>query len=278
LTSRHSNTRINDSRQRSWKFIAGSAAGGVALVAVVLGAVMWLGGSSDDPPARAAQPGDVDLSALTESTTHTTLDAAPADDRPAEATDGTVVHPRKPTAIFDQPGGEPIGKIGPRQLGDTWLPAIGSQDGWTRVLLPSKPNGSTGWLQTADVAESRTKYLIRVHLGARKLELLRGEKQIGEWSVGIGKPDTPTPTGRTFLLGSIVDPGQQFSPVILPLGSHSDTLDSFGGGPGTVAIHTWPSTEVFGTESSHGCIQVPEDALDHLKEVPLGTLVLVDQH
>jgi lipoprotein-anchoring transpeptidase ErfK/SrfK len=64
--------------------------------------------------------------------------------------------------------------------------------------------------------------------------------------------------------------------VILPLGTHSDTLDTYGGGPGTVALHTWPDASVFGTAASHGCIRVPPDALDQLTQVPLGTLVLID--
>ncbi len=110
-----------------------------------------------------------------------------------------------------------------------------------------------------------------------RMELLYQGREAGAWTIGIGKPDTPTPTGRTFLLGSIVDPQQNYSPVILPLGAHSDTLDSFGGGPGTVAIHTWPTTDVLGAATSHGCIRVPRAALDRLSEVPLGTLVLVDQ-
>ena len=98
-----------------------------------------------------------------------------------------------------------------------------------------------------------------------------------ELVVAIGEPGTPTPTGRTFVLGSVVDEAQSFSPVILPLGSHSDTLDTYGGGPGTVALHGWPDASVFGGAVSHGCIRVPADALDRLRQVPLGTLVRVDE-
>ncbi len=65
--------------------------------------------------------------------------------------------------------------------------------------------------------------------------------------------------------------------MILPLGTHSPTLDSYGGGPGTVAIHTWPTDEGFGEAVSDGCIRVPADALDTLTEVPLGTLVTIDE-
>jgi lipoprotein-anchoring transpeptidase ErfK/SrfK len=109
------------------------------------------------------------------------------------------------------------------------------------------------------------------------MELFNQGRLQGEWTIGIGKESAPTPTGRTFLLGSFSDRKQKYSPVILPLGAHSPTLDSFGGGPGTVAIHTWPTDDVFGTRSSDGCIRVPSDALDQMTEVPLGTLVLVDE-
>jgi lipoprotein-anchoring transpeptidase ErfK/SrfK len=92
----------------------------------------------------------------------------------------------------------------------------------------------------------------------------------------VGARKTPTPPGRTFLLGSIVDPKRSASPVVLPLGAHSPTLDTFGGGPGTVAIHGWPRPDVFGAAVSAGCVRVPQTALDRLERVPLGTLVLID--
>jgi lipoprotein-anchoring transpeptidase ErfK/SrfK len=132
-------------------------------------------------------------------------------------------------------------------------------------------------LREARVETRRSPYEVRVHLGSRTLELLYEGGQVGTWTVAIGEPGTPTPTGRTFVLGSVVDEAQSFSPVILPLGSHSDTLDTYGGGPGTVALHGWPDASVFGSAVSHGCIRVPADALDRLRQVPLGTLVRVDE-
>jgi lipoprotein-anchoring transpeptidase ErfK/SrfK len=180
--------------------------------------------------------------------------------------------------VYAAPGRRPFAKVTPEQMGDTWLPVIGRRGKWTQVLLPSRPNGSTGWLRSAQLEERRTPYLIRVHVGSRRLELLRVGALVGSWSVAVGAPDTPTPVGRTFLLGSIVDAGQSYSPLILPLGSHSDSLDTYGGGPGTVALHGWPDASVFGSAVSHGCVRVPADALDQLRQVPLGTLVIVDQH
>ncbi|MBA0125776.1 L,D-transpeptidase [Haloechinothrix sp. YIM 98757] len=233
---------------------------------------------------RAGQPGrsgqsetGTDTVELVDSTTHTTVEGAPVDPAPRQGTDGIIVHPLRPTPVHAEPGGEAIARMTPTQISDTWLPVIDERDGWVRVLLPSRPNGSTGWLRGEDLERAFTPYTIRVHLESMTLRLLFRGDEIGSWPIGIGKADTPTPAGRTFLLGSFTDAEQQFSPVILPLGSHSDTLDDFGGGPGTVAIHTWPTEDVLGTATSHGCIRVPRDALDRLTEVPLGTLVLVDQ-
>lgn len=256
---------------------------GVLLVALGLVAVLVLSAGADTitgKPTTTNHQGtkkQVKLSSLTESTTHTRLDRAPRDPNPQQATEGWIVRPTKVLALRDAPGGRPFGKIGPKQIGETWLPVIAQRDQWTQVLLPSKPNGSTGWLRSAHLKRAFTPYLIRVHLSSMRLTLLFEGREINSWTIGTGKPDTPTPIGRTFILGSIVDPDQRYSPIILPLGAHSDTLDSFGGGPGTVAIHTWPTTDVLGTASSNGCIRVPQEALNQLTKAPLGTLVLVDQ-
>lgn len=231
-------------------------------------------GSKAASPRGAKQ---VDVTELVASTTKTKLPRAARDTDPEATTDGTVAHPKRVLPVYAAPGRRPFGKVTPRQMGETWLPVVDRRGGWSKVLLPSKPNGSAGWLRTADVEERRTPYLIRVHLGSRQLELLDEGEVVGSWTVAIGAPDTPTPTGRTFLLGSIVDDQQDYSPVILPLGSHSDTLDTYGGGPGTVALHGWPDPSVFGDAVSNGCVRVPADALDTLRQVPLGTLVIVDQ-
>jgi lipoprotein-anchoring transpeptidase ErfK/SrfK len=66
-----------------------------------------------------------------------------------------------------------------------------------------------------------------------------------------------------------------YTPLILPLGAHSASLDTFGGGPGTVALHGWPDPSVFGHAVTHGCVRVPSAALRVLSQIPLGSLVLI---
>jgi L,D-transpeptidase-like protein len=226
------------------------------------------------PPAMLP----ADPAVLPQSTTYTVIDGAPLDAGPPAATDGTVVHPRREIVVYAAPGGAPIARLGPQQIGDTWLPVIAQQPGWVQVLLPSRPNSSAGWVTETALDRAVSPYLIRVHLRSLGMELFKGSQRLGDWTVGIGKESAPTPVGRTFLLGSFSDTAQRYSSVILPLGTHSPTLNSFGGGPGTVAIHTWPTANVFGTRSSDGCIRVPKDALHQLTQVPLGTLVLIDEN
>jgi lipoprotein-anchoring transpeptidase ErfK/SrfK len=245
----------------------------IALAALLVAGLTACG--SDDGKQRSSA--EVDLTQLVASTTKTKLPKAPQDTEPQATTQGDVVHPRRTLAVYAAPGRRPFAKVTPTQMNDTWLPVIDRKGGWSQVLLPSRPNGATGWLKTAQLDTRRTPYLIRVHVGSRRLELLRDGDLVGSWSVAVGAPETPTPVGRTFLLGSIVDDAQGYSPLILPLGSHSDTLDTYGGGPGTVALHGWPDASVFGKAISHGCVRVPDDALEQLRLVPLGTLVIIDQ-
>ncbi|GAB4006497.1 L,D-transpeptidase [Nocardioides ultimimeridianus] len=228
-----------------------------------------------DDPAPAAAPIKVNLKRLPKIDTAARVPAAPRDRSQNLAPDGTVVHPRHLTALYTAPDGRPFAKIGPHQFGDTWLPVVAEAGDWVQVLLPSRPDGSTGWMQDRRLDHAKTSYQIQVHLASRQLQLFDGTTLVGSWSVAIGASGTPTPTGRTFLLGQVVDDGQSYTPIILPLGTHSQTLDSFGGGPGTVAIHGWNDPSVFGQAVSHGCIRVPSDALERLSTIPLGTAVLI---
>jgi lipoprotein-anchoring transpeptidase ErfK/SrfK len=233
--------------------------------------------------ARVIAPRPVEhLEALPQATTFTTLNDIPIDVNSEDPTDGSVVHPRYSVPVYTQPGGPAVAALPPQEISsDTWVPVIAREDGWVQVLLPSRPNGSTGWMSTQDssLAVADSPYRIEVDRGTFRLTLLLNNHPVGSWTVGVGKDSASTPTGRTFLMASITDSRQTYSPVILPLGIHSTAHDTFGGGPGTTAIHTWPQADVFGTRSSDGCIRVPADALQILLHsnppVSLGTPVLI---
>lgn len=263
------------------------AAAGIATAALVAGC--GHGGATSGSPASAASPAATapaspralsaaQLARLPQATTFTRLVGAPADPDPAAQTSGLVVHPRTAQVVYAAPGGAPVAVLPATELSSpTWVPVIQTRPGWDEVLLPARPNHASGWISTQGQAlqSADTSYVIRVDLAARQVAVFDGGQQLGSWTAAIGAPGTPTPTGRTFLMASLAPAHPTYTPLILPLGAHSDTLDSFGGGPGTVALHGWPDTTVFGHAVTHGCVRVPPAALSALSHIPLGSLVLI---
>jgi len=159
----------------------------------------------------------------------------------------------------------------------TWVPVVQTQSGWDRILLPARPNRSTGWIYLGGggLQTAYSAYQVQINLATRRLTVLDAGHSLGSWTVADGTPGTPTPTGRTFLLASLAPRQPTYSPLILPLGTHSATLSTYGGGPGTVGLHGWPDPAVFGKAVSHGCVRVPPAALRALSRIPLGSPVMI---
>ena len=265
----------------------GAVAALAACGALLLGA--GLSGCTAEPSSSfASVVAPVPVSAeefakLTQATTFTSIPAAALDQDPFAVTDGLVMHPLTAQVVYLAPGEKPVAVLPATELGGpTWVPVVQSIPGWVQVLLPSRPNRSTGWIYIAGTVASEltiraSPYLIWIEVGARKLGVDEGGQSLGTWTVAVGAPGTPTPTGRTFLLALLAPPSPTYSPLILPLGTHSAAFSTFGGGPGTVGLHGWPNPSVFGHAVSNGCVRVPAAALGILSQIPLGTLVLITQ-
>jgi lipoprotein-anchoring transpeptidase ErfK/SrfK len=229
-------------------------------------------------PVLPAHVSAAELARLPLATTFGTSPAAPRDPDPFKPETGVVLHPTMKEAVYVRPGGPPAAALPATELGSpTWVPVVQSQPGWDRVLLPTRPNRSTGWiyLKGAGLVTAYSAYQVEINLAAYRLTILDAGHSLGSWTVAIGAPGTPTPTGRTFLLASVAPVPATYSPLILPLGMHSDTLTTFGGGPGTVGLHGWPDPAVFGHAVSHGCVRVPAATLRVLSRIPLGSSVMI---
>src|SRR5580700_5640735 len=215
---------------------------------------------------------------LPAATTYGTTPAAPQDSAPFKPETGTVIHPTTSRVIYSRPGGRAVAVLPVTELGSpTWVPVVQSQHSWDRILLPTRPNRSTGWIYLGGggLQTAYTPYQVDINLAAYRLTIVDAGRSLGTWTVAEGAPGTRTPTGRTFVLASLVPLQPTYSPLILPLGTHSDTLSTFGGGPGTVGLHGWPDPAVFGHAVSHGCVRVPAAALRALSRVPLGSAVML---
>jgi len=178
-----------------------------------------------------------------------------------------------------------------RQFANPWLydpgnPATGvpqtflvkSQrpDGWIEVLLPVRPNGSTGWVQASDVTLAPNPYHIAVSLGAHTITVTNAHAVVYTGPVAVGAPDTPTPTGNYYLyvLLQAPDPSGPYGPFAYGLSSHSDALESFAGGDAEIGIHGNDDASALGSSVSHGCIRMDNAAISELAtKLPLGTPV-----
>jgi len=269
--------RVRHERAASPPALVGGARS-LTVGAVAVAGVMLATGCGNSHSKGAPAKESASAAKLVQATTYTTLKGAPQDAAPSGSIDGTVVHPTESLKVSATPGGPPVAILPSKELGSpTWVPVVESKPGWQRVLLPSRPNHTSGWIPTSGgkVKSAHSSYVVKVDTSARRLTLLKSGRTVGTWTVAVGAAKTPTPTGRTFILASLAPAKATYSPLILPVGAHSETLDTFGGGPGTVAFHGWPQKSVFGKAVTHGCVRVPADALKQLSSVPLGTPVQI---
>ena len=63
----------------------------------------------------------------------------------------------------------------------TWVPVVQSQPGWDRILLPTRPNRSTGWiyLSGGGLRIAHTAYRVEVSLSTYRLTILDAGRSLG---------------------------------------------------------------------------------------------------
>jgi len=149
---------------------------------------------------------------------------------------------------------------------------------WINVLLPVRPNGSTGWIRSSDVKLVQNPYRIEVDLSDHDLKVFQGTTVYMEDMVAVGAADTPTPIGEFYIrvLLKPPDPSTVYGPYAYGLSSHSEKLNEFNGGDGEVGIHGNNDASALGQDVSHGCIRMSNDKITQLAKVLLlGTPVEV---
>ncbi len=147
---------------------------------------------------------------------------------------------------------------------------------WVEVMLPVRPNGSTGWVRTSDVSFYVADGEIVVDLTARRLTYIVDGIEVLSSAVGVGSPHNPTPTGEFFVTDSVTmaDPNSPWGPHALGLSARSDAITSFNGGDGIIGIHGTNNPSSIGDDISLGCVRLPNEMITLLHGmVPVGTRV-----
>ena len=139
---------------------------------------------------------------------------------------------------------------------------------WLRIRLPWRPNVAAGWVNAKNVVLQKTPWRIVVSRARRTLTLFRAGAPVRTVRVVVGKPSTPTPTGLFGIVWAIPwHPDDFLGSWVLELTAHSDVLQQFDGGDGTVGIHGRGGASLLdplGSALSHGCIRLANDSIDWL--------------
>ncbi|MGH9229442.1 MAG: L,D-transpeptidase [Acidimicrobiales bacterium] len=253
---------------RTSRWIAGFVAASLALTLAACG-----GGSGDDERTSAPQR-DRPRTVGTTTTTTTPGTTVPADG-------AALVAQAKPASmpVYAAAGdGEPASSLdNPNENGAPLVFLVKEQQGdWLNVHLPVRPNGSTGWVWAADVTVVSNPYSMDIALGAHRLVVHNGDEVVLDEPIAVGTADTPTPGGIYYIkeLLQPPDPNGPYGPYAYGLSGFSNVLDEFNGGDGVIGIHGTNEPEVIGTDVSHGCIRLRNEAILELVPVlPLGTPV-----
>jgi lipoprotein-anchoring transpeptidase ErfK/SrfK len=153
-----------------------------------------------------------------------------------------------------------------------------SRRGWLQVYLPSRPNGSSGWIRRRAVRIYTNRYRVIVRLRAHRLELWRRRHRVARYTVVVGKRGTPTPRGVFYVVELLKppDPDGSYGPYSFGISAHSTVLKRFAGGDGRVGVHGTNQPGLLGTSVSHGCIRLANRPIRRLAHIlPLGTPVWV---
>jgi len=143
---------------------------------------------------------------------------------------------------------------------------------WLKLRLPERPNNSFAWVREDDVTLSSTPARVEVDVSERRVTLFWGGEEKWSERIIVGAPSTPTPTGQ-FAIYERYRTGGDLRPWVFETTAHSEALKTFDGGPGRVAMHGRHGGlyAPWGTAVSHGCMRMPDKALERIaKQAPIG--------
>jgi lipoprotein-anchoring transpeptidase ErfK/SrfK len=257
----------------------------IALSVLLVAAAACAGADATEPaptvaPITSVAPTTTTPSSTTTSiaTTTTVEEVLDVDSLP----DGSslVLGAREAVEVFAGPDdSEPIRVLEPTTiLGTTTVLMVleGPSDGWARVLLPGRPNGSEGWVRADEMVAFVVEGRVLIDLSDRTLSYVVGDNEVIATPVGIGSQASPTPTGQFFVTDSVAlaDPTSPWGPHALGLSARSDTITEFNGGDGIIGIHGTNNPGSIGLALSLGCVRVANDVITRLHEVvAIGTPV-----
>lgn len=234
-------------------------------------------------PAACGDDGDTAAPSRPRAGPSTSVSAPPTTTRPDyRSVVATATAPE--VQVFAEPGAPEATHVlaNPTEIGGPLVFLVEDErsDGWLSVLLPVRPNGSTGWIRTADVELATNDFRLLIELDAHRLTLFRAREQVLREPVGVGRDNAPTPGGRFYVKELLRPPTPDtvYGPYAYGLSGFSNVFETFNGGEGVIGIHGNNDPSSIGRDVSSGCIRLHNDVITRLVEeigLPLGTPVEV---
>ena len=191
-----------------------------------------------------------------------------------------VAQLKHPTPLRSSPGGHQLARLTTRtQFGSPevlWV--VNHVPGWLGVMSPQGGNNRVAWIAQSAASLHRVPWEIKVSLPARRLTVLKGDQVVARYTVAVGAPGAPTPSGRFAVTDRLRtgDPAGPYGCCILALSAQSPHAIQGWTGGNRIAIHSTPETSSIGQAASHGCVRVTlPDGRWLLAHIPLGTPTLI---
>jgi hypothetical protein len=185
----------------------------------------------------------------------------------------------RPTVLRARPGGAVMTRIGTHTAyGSERVFAVAARRGdWLAVRAPQRRDGRPVWIPAADATLVHEPWSLVADLSDRVLTLRRDGRVRGRWTMSIGAPATPTPTGRFGVTDLLAEPpGSVYGCCILALSGHQDRFRPGWDGGTRLAVHGTPRPDTIGRADTNGCLHVEARALRRLlRIVPLGATVTI---
>ncbi|AEV83304.1 spore protein [Actinoplanes sp. SE50] len=190
-----------------------------------------------------------------------------------------ALHPTTRIALYDAPGGKPRAYLPPDISGlRTVVPIVEQRDGWVAVLVPSV-NRRIGWVPVGSGETVTLRDQLVAQLSEHALIWLRDGQEQQRWTVATGSKATPTPVGRTYVMGTTPLKGDIYLNMgALVLGSVPEQPEKMAAvfQLAHTGIHAWYNKSAFGHSVSNGCLRMPKAAQQKLlDEIPPGTTLTV---
>ena len=193
------------------------------------------------------------------------------------------VRPGHALALRSRPFGPVLAHVGSTTPfgSQRTLSVVATRHGrWLAVTEAGVGNNRVVWVdaKSGGLRYARTRFELDVDLSSRSLTVRRNGITVRRLSVGVGRTDSPTPTG-TFAVTDKLK-GSTYSATygccILALSATQPNLPAGWSGGNRIAIHGTLSSSDFGRAVSAGCMHASDSNLRYLmRMVPLGTPVVI---